>query len=152
MIKLNTHRTKYKASNKGFSLIEVLIAMLILAIGFMGIAALQFKGLKYNTDALFRSQISVLAYDITDRIRLNSANAAAYVSTYTISTTDPGCTQATATAANDLNCWHQQGFNALPPGANNTMVITAVGSIYTVALSWTDREGDSHSISYTFQP
>tara|TARA_R110002072_G_C7974566_1_gene535218 strand:+ start:2785 stop:3234 length:450 start_codon:yes stop_codon:yes gene_type:complete len=143
---------KFKITNSGFSLIEVLVAMLILAIGFMGIAALQFKGLKYNTDALLRSQINILGYDIADRIRLNRSNAASYVNDYTILTTAPtGCTQATgADATNDLNCWHLQAYNALPPGS--TANITAAGGQYTVALAWTDREGDTHTINYTFQP
>lgn len=145
------HKTNKLTVNNGFSLIEVLIAMLILAIGFMGITALQFKGLKYNTDALFRSQVNLLAYDIADRMRLNSDNADDYVSSYTITTTAPSCTQSTgADATNDLNCWYLQAFNALPPGS--TVAITEASGIYTAALAWTDREGDTHTINYTFQP
>lgn len=143
---------KLKSTNKGFSLIEVLVAMLILAVGFMGIAALQFKGLKYNTDALLRSQINLLAYDIADRVRLNRNNAADYVGDYELTTTAPtGCVQSAATGAtNDLACWRLHGYNALPPGSN--MNITAAASLYTVMLDWTDREGDTHTINYTFQP
>jgi type IV pilus assembly protein PilV len=136
----------------GFTLLEVLVAMLIMAIGVLGITALQFKGLKYNTDANFRSQISILAYAIADRMRLNRSNAASYVGDYTLTTTAPtGCNNTTAAdATNDLACWRSQVFNALPP--TSTANITASGNFYTVTLAWSDREGDSHSIGYTFQP
>ena len=105
------------SAEKGFSLIEILIAMLILAVGVLGIAALQFKGLQYSNDAHFRSQISNLVSDIADRMRINKTNAASYVSTYTLTTTRPtGCTEATgASAANDLACWRAQVWDALPP-------------------------------------
>ena len=138
-------------SHAGFSLIEVLITMLILAIGLLGIAAMQLRGLQYNQDAYMRSQINLLAYDIADRMRLNSANAADYVADYNVPTAMPGgCVQATAQdAANDLACWHQQVFGAIPPGSNAN--ITVAGNLYTVTLSWTDREGTARNIDYVFQ-
>lgn len=142
-----------KQKNNGFTLLEVLIAMLILAVGVLGIAALQFKGLKYSTDSALRSQINVLAYAIADRMRMNRANAASYIGDYTLTTTAPTgtCNNATASnAANDLVCWRTQVFNALPPTSEAN--ITASGSFYTVSLMWNDREGDSHTVEYTFQP
>lgn len=138
---------------RGFSLIEVLVALLILAIGVLGIAALQFKGLRYSHDAFLRSQINFLSYDIAELMRANRSNAASYVSNYTVAvpTTAAACNYATAsTAANDLGCWHRRVDAAIPPGS--TANITAFGSLYTVALAWTDREGDTHTINYTFQP
>ena len=140
-------------SRNGFSLIEVLIAMLILAIGVLGIAALQFKGLQYSNDAHFRSQISTLASDIADRMRINRLNAASYVATYTLLTTKPtGCTEATGAAAtNDLACWRAQVWEALPP-TSIANITQAGGGLYAVTLGWTDREGTSRNIAYTFQP
>lgn len=136
----------------GFSLIEVLITLLILAIGLMGVAALQFRGLQFNYDAYIRSQVNVLAYDIGDRMRLNATNAAAYISNYTVpaNTGANACNQAAgADAANDLGCWHNNVDLALPPGS--TAVITAAGAIYTVTISWTDRRGGAHNVDFTFQ-
>ena len=137
---------------KGFTLIEVLVSMLILAIGLLGIAALQFKGLKYSNDASIRSNISMLAYDIADRIRLNKAKASDYLGTYTVPTTAPSaCNQATgANAANDLACWRREVFDLTPPGSSAD--ITSAAGQYTITLAWTDREGDSHNVVYTFQP
>jgi type IV pilus assembly protein PilV len=138
---------------RGFSLIEVLIALLILAIGVLGIAALQFKGLRYSHDAFLRSQINFLAYDIGELMRANRSNAASYVGNYTVpaATGANACNYATAsTANNDLGCWHNRVDQAVPPGS--TANITTFGNLYTVALAWTDREGATHTINYTFQP
>lgn len=142
----------------GFTLIEVLVSMVILAVGLLGVAALQFKGLKYSTDAAIRSNITMLAYDIADRIRLNRGNANGYlVPNYTVPDTRPaGCTHTQgANSANDLNCWYQlfwinTNASHVPPGT--TVSITNAGGNYTVGFVWTDRESIAHTINYVFIP
>lgn len=150
----------YKGAHSinGFTLLEVLIAMLILAIGVLGITALQFKGLQYNQDAYYRSQVNIIAYDIADRMRLNQANAATYATTitnWTVPATAPtGCDQTGTAAvgvANDLDCWKLQLYTALPPDSIANINNDGSG-LYTVTLTWLDREGTSHAIEYTFQP
>lgn len=149
------NHTKHSPACKhqlGFSLIEVLVALLILAIGVLGIIALQFKGLKYNFDANLRSQITFLANDIADKIRLNQTNAASYVANYTAGTAHTACVYATASnAANDLNCWHDFVDASLPPGSIANITGPSAG-LYTVSLGWTDREGETHTVTYSFQP
>ena len=54
---------------RGFSLMEVLIAMLVLAIGLLGLASLQAQSLKFNHESYVRSQATILAYEIMDRMR-----------------------------------------------------------------------------------
>lgn len=53
----------------GTSLLEVLIAVVILSIGLLGLAGLQVAGLRVNQGAMQRSQATMLAYDILDRVR-----------------------------------------------------------------------------------
>jgi len=55
----------------GFTLLEVLIALLILSIGLLGLAALQTTGLRSNQMASMRTLATTTAYDITDRMRAN---------------------------------------------------------------------------------
>lgn len=55
----------------GFTLIEVLIALLVLAIGLLGLAGLQTTGLHSNHSANLRTQATLLAYDLADRTRAN---------------------------------------------------------------------------------
>ncbi len=59
------------SSQSGFTLIEVLVAILILAVGLMGLSAMQLTSLKVNQGAYYRSQASILASDILDRMRAN---------------------------------------------------------------------------------
>ena len=54
-----------------FLLIEVLVALVVLSVGLLGLAALQQNAVRFNHDAYLRSQATVLAYDIADRIRGN---------------------------------------------------------------------------------
>ena len=61
---------------RGFSLLEVLVALLVLSIGLLGLAALQTMGLKFNTQSYQRTQAVLNAYDIIDRIRANPAGMA----------------------------------------------------------------------------
>lgn len=154
----NTHM-QYPASASGFTLIEVLVAMLITAIGIMGIAALQFKGLQYNQDAYYRTQINFLAYDIADRMRLNQKNASTYVmaNAYEVPADKPaGCKQTGTNAvgkSNDMACWKEQLWESLPPGSTAQIADSGNG-LFTVTLAWVDREnpGNLKTLDYTFQP
>jgi type IV pilus assembly protein PilV len=59
----------------GFSMIELLVAVLVMGIGVLGIAALQMVSLQNNRAALVRADAVALAYDMMDRIRANPSGA-----------------------------------------------------------------------------
>ena len=63
---------------RGFSLIEVLVALFVLSIGLLGLAGLQTLGLKFNTQSYQRTQAVLNAYDIIDRMRANPVGVAAF--------------------------------------------------------------------------
>jgi type IV pilus assembly protein PilV len=65
---LPAHKTTH-----GFTLLELLIAMVVFAIGMLGLAGMQGTALKDNNDAYMRSQAVFFAYDMGDRIRANPA-------------------------------------------------------------------------------
>jgi len=145
---------------RGFTLIEVLVALLIVAIGVLGITALQFKGMQYNQDASFRTQVSVLAYDLAERMRMNAGNAADYadaLTNYVVPATEPAACIHTGTSsvgvANDINCWKQQLFQSLPPGSIANLSTDGDG-IYTVSIGWFNREdteNDPRTVAYAFR-
>ena len=90
---------------RGFTLIEVLISMVILAIGLLGLAGIQAISLRDNQDAYYYQQATLLAYEMQDRIRGN--NVATWA-TVTIGTGD--CTKVTpcdgqTMANNDYGYW-----------------------------------------------
>jgi len=64
-------------AQRGFHLIEVLVAVVILSIGLLGIAALQVQGLRYNYGSFSRSQAVVIANDLAERIYANRPGAEA---------------------------------------------------------------------------
>jgi len=59
-------------SHSGFSLVEVLVAVFVLAIGLLGVAGLQISGMKNNHTAYVRTQASSLAANLSDRMRVNT--------------------------------------------------------------------------------
>lgn len=86
-------------------MIEVLIAMLIMAFGILGFVGLQAQTALAQVEGYQRSQALILVNDIAARMALNRSNAAAYVAT-NIGTTDPGdCATAATQATKDLCEW-----------------------------------------------
>jgi type IV pilus assembly protein PilV len=144
----------------GFTLIEVLIAVIILAVGLLGLAGLQARGLGNNQSAYNRSQATQLAYDIADRMRANPLARAKYLSTFmlptaaTCSTGDNPCT-ACATSVNlcttdqlavkDLYDWNLDLVATLPSGTG--AITGGVGSVYTVTVSWDDTKNGAANAS-----
>ena len=99
----------------GFTLLEVLIALLVLSIGLLGLAALQTTGLRSNQMASMRTLATQAGYDITDRMRANPAGVTA--GDYVISLADTTDPSATETAPSDLNAWREL-VERLPGGAS----------------------------------
>ncbi len=107
----------YGPSQRGVGLIEVLIAVLVLSIGFLGIAALQAKSLSTNNSAMARSMAVVASYSILDAMRADRANALA--GTYNQTVTADACPATGSGLATDqLSVWCTQLANTL--GANDT--------------------------------
>ena len=126
-----THRL---GAQRGETLVEVLVALLVLSIGLLGVAALQVSALQTNQGAHVRSQASVLAYDIADRMRANRAVALAggYNVLYTVTPSGGALNEL------DLQNWKAALTNTLPTGQGE---ISLVGSIALIRVRWTDKSG-----------
>lgn len=153
--------------NAGFTLIEVLIAMLVLAVGLLGLAGLQAANLKNNQSAYNRSQATQLAYDLADRMRANIAGKSSYTAILPSSATakancltTTGCSPADL-AQNDLFEWNLAVSNSLPSGIG-TLCAFNLGSscnpstpctvnicVYTITISWDDDQ-DPNTINPSF--
>ncbi len=120
---------------QGFTLVEVLVSMVILAIGLLGLAAMQGRALKDNQDAYFYSQASLLAYEMGDRVKANSAYWAGTQSDGSLNPMpDPSlaknCTGADESctpmemAATDLQYWQNSASKVLPmPTGYNAKIV-----------------------------
>ena len=105
----------------GFSLVELLVAVLIFAIGLVGLAALQIYGLKSNQTAYYRSIATQLAYDMADRMRSNPVGVVSSLyKNGTPGTDNTQCETASCTpaqlAAYDLKRWNDELASKLPAG------------------------------------
>ncbi len=122
---------------KGFSLLEILITVIIVAVGLLGLAALQITSLKANHGALQKTQATFLAYDIADRIRSNRNEG--INGNYDISLADIKPTGSTLPET-DLNDWLTSIANLLPSG--DGAVDCANTGDCTITITWNiSREG-----------
>ena len=64
-------RTQPARTNHGFTLVEVLIALVVITVGMLGVAVLYVEGLQMNRASLYRTTAVALATDMADRIRAN---------------------------------------------------------------------------------
>lgn len=117
-----------KGAQEGMTLIEVLVALLILSIGLLGAAAFQLNALKYTDSARMTSQASFIAYDMMDRIRANSA------ADYTV--TPP--TSGNLNVARDQDLYDFTNNIISFGGATATGSIALNQRVYTITITWDD--------------
>lgn len=126
---------------RGFSLVEALVALLVLSVGMIGIAAMYGQGLAAGRTAQLRYQAVTLTADMADRIRLNPLGRAAYEGPAADRLCDAPpngryCTPAEM-AAHDLFQWQAQAVQLLPNGeARIGFDGAAVPPAYAIELSW----------------
>ncbi|MEM6640263.1 MAG: type IV pilus modification protein PilV [Pseudomonadota bacterium] len=104
---------------RGFSLIEVLVALVVLSIGLMGIASMQVVGLQFNQQALSTARAVELAGDMADRIQAGQ-DAARIVSAFLDTGVAPPSHYVT-------------DFSDMPGSAPTACNDTTVGAITTLS-------------------
>lgn len=131
---------------RGFTLLEVLITMVILAVGLLGLAKLQVAGLRFTHDSYLRSQATAHAYDLVDRVRANPDGLADgnYTNPQTASTDclAEACTSAQL-AAYDMNEWQTTIQTGLPGGTGAITQVTGSSDLYTIVVDWSEGRLDA---------
>lgn len=132
-----------KSRSDGFSLVEVLVALLVLSIGLLGLAALQVTGIKFNHQSYQRTQATVLAYEIADRMRANPQGLDSYIISPSATTpsysADCAATVCTAAqlAAYDLNKWRNALQSAIGSQEGG---IQKSNLLYTIEIRWKEQD------------
>jgi type IV pilus assembly protein PilV len=137
---------------RGFTLLEVLVALIVLSIGLLGLSGLQTTGLRGNHSALLRSEATMLANDILDRMRANRTEALKETGGYNIAFGDPTPTGTPCSA----NCLPAQVANAdlfqwrsyverLPGGQGQVDVTSGVA---TISIQWVDDRSGATSAPF----
>lgn len=144
--------TRAPGAQHGFTMVEVLVALVVLAIGLLGIAALYLDSLRAGRSAIYRTQAVNLAADVADRIRANRLGIAAYATAFADAAvavptcdTTAGCTAAEL-ANTDLARWKDAIAQLLPEGQGQVAVTPALvagdPSLYVVTIRWTELGQD----------
>ncbi len=140
--------TNHIKSQSGFTMVETLVALVVLAIGMLGIAALYLNSLQAGRTAIYRTQAVNLAADLADQIRSNRTAIAAYGNVYADAFvevpacyTTAGCT-ATELATSDLSRWKADIAQLLPNGQGQVVVTPPVGAGepagYVITVQWAE--------------
>jgi len=144
---------------KGFSLIEALVAFLILSVGMLGIASLQTMSLKSGHTAALRTVAVMKVDEILESMRSNPTALLNYAAGTADMGTDNGCSQTTVAAAactpaqmalDELFRWKSSLIEALPNNAATTAtvvitpaVLPATMNLVVVSVNWSERDQET---------
>ncbi len=141
--------------SRGFTLLEILVTLFVIALGILGTAGLQAVAMKMSQGGHLRSQAVILGLDLLERIEAN--NPAAMAGSYSPPTLPTAyardCAGAYCTPA-ELAIYDLVQFKtrveAQLPGASVTVTSTGAGPVtYTVQIDWEERIGKSGTTTVT---
>ncbi len=130
--------------HRGFTLVEALVALVVLSVGLLGVAALQLTAIRNNGSASFRSQATYLAYDIADRMRANRDRALAGNYDVAYANTPTGATLA----ERDVVAWKTMLTATLPSGDGSIQTNGVDGQV-VIRIQWDDsRSADAGMVEF----
>lgn len=128
---------------KGFSLLEILITLLIMSFGLLGISGIIVNSLKNNQSSYARSQASFLANDIIERMRSNRTMAEKSTRPYNLAI--GAAPSGTGVAMDDLTQWRTNLAAALVSGTGS--IAMDVNKKVTVIVQWDDSRASGNETS-----
>lgn len=142
---------------RGVGLIEILVAVIIMSLGFLAAARMQVEGMRFSQSAYYQSQAYFLASDMIDRMRSNIAGVQlGYYSgkSTSASVNNPGCTVISCNplgiARQDIYDWStnlhsMQGGSGFVPALPSSDTVAAQGEIqdmgngvFAVVMQWSE--------------
>lgn len=134
----------HRRSQSGATMIEVLVSLLVVALGLLGYAGLLLKSQQSNLSAYSRSQATMLAYDIAERMRAN--RVAALGGGYNIAV--GSALGGGGMAGTDLADWKANMAQSLT-GGDGSVSVDLQGNV-TIVVQWSDKR-DGTLTSFTTQ-
>jgi type IV pilus modification protein PilV len=137
--------------SRGSTVVEMVAALLVMAVGIIGVAALYSDTASTNTDARLQIEATELAQEIATRIESNASGRIGYVGTVGV-VCNPTAKSMNAqdAAANEAACWEDRVEKALPSGSGSIMRDTSTTpTSFIVSVSWSAP--DKGAASYVIQ-
>jgi len=147
---------RVKRSQRGITMVEILVTLIILAIGFLGMASMQMVGAKNVAGSSYRTLATIYAYDMAERMRTNFAGigTTAYNNIDGTNVTNPDCTNnctPTQIARRDAYQWNQAiksdlSAGGLPKGVGD-VTYDAGDGMHKITVKWSEtlRSDDSEA-------
>jgi type IV pilus assembly protein PilV len=131
----------------GFTIIEIIVALLVVSAGIIGVAALYMDRVHANAEAELHVRAVKLAEEIAARITANQAGRIGYIGTIGVvcdKNAKPKLAQDAA--AIEASCWQDEVEEQLPSGLGSISRDTTTNPIaYVVAVSWSAPESGTAS-------
>lgn len=127
----------------GFSLIEILVTLVITAIGLLGFAAMMVQSMKNNRTAMQRGMATFYAYSIIDSMRVNTEEKGSYTREF-----EDSIPTGTTVVDADLSQWLTELSAKLPGGAAK---ISLLGNTVTVQIRWTESVNAADDATRTWK-
>lgn len=149
-------------SNRGFSMIEVLITLVLVSIGVLGMVALQTRTLQNTQDSVQRNAAASLANDLLELMRAQPTGLPATSGFYKAAAVSfpavpsAGCAATPFAPAQQLACWGEKA-KALLPGVTDALLASdfyvcrttqpgtctpSAGSAVEIQIAWTVKAGE----------
>jgi type IV pilus assembly protein PilV len=157
-------RSLRQRRQRGVSIVEALVALVVLSVGMLGIAVMYLESVRANRTALSRTLAVHLVNDMADRIRANRMARSSYAASFGTAPVAPktDCSKNDCTAADlaayDLRNWYDAVVKSLPQGADGKTVpeveVKYNGGAtsndparYTVTARWKDVGGNDYLVT-----
>lgn len=151
----NRSSTQPATGQAGFALLEILIAMVVIALWLLAHAGLQMNALKFQSSSQSRLTALSLASDLGERMEANKSAARAggyaYSAAESASAVDRDCTTASCSpsllAEYDLQQWSARAKGALPSAslAVNKVSVAGEETTYTISIAWSESAGSRYA-------
>ncbi|MBO6850514.1 MAG: type IV pilus modification protein PilV [Marinobacter sp.] len=126
----------------GFTMIEVLVALIILAIGLLGVAGMQALSLKQTSNSNIRSLVTMHAYDLSERMRSESSDVTVF---------EKALSATCADCNSDLEAWHDLLVSDVPTATSAVDVTTTANSTFAeITVNWTERGIGNDAIAQNY--
>ncbi len=146
---MNNYSQSLTRNQQGGGFIELLVALVILAVGLLGVLSMQARGLSSNQRALFATDASLIVYDVADRILAYNDLTPTVLDEYVINITSAtvACNLNCTTSEDDIAGWIQAVSGSNLPSAR--LRITYTAPVYMINLAW-DGERSGNAIAADF--